>query len=406
MSQELVSELPSEEELIFDWNCSGEHQWPAKPPSLVDHSVACATVRWQSFEELSVEQTVERSHQVLSALSQLGIEGYQLGEWDAPATRDLMEQLLQQNKQSVNFGCELGSRPLIDQLQNEAPPETSPLRFYTSARHPKFRQHCQLARSGKVLVVQDCGWQQPSELVEAVSLAVEFGFEAICLSDDTGRCLPSAATRLVFFVRDCLERRQPASLKNQGLRIEWSGRNDRGMALYTGLAAWKAGASVLHCAYLGIGEGAGLLSTELLLVNLSLIGCLQRDLSALKNVSETLAKLLNVELYANLPVVGIDAFRTGTGVHAAAIVKAHRKGHDWLADLIYSGIPATRFGYSQIIEIGPMAGASNVIYWLRRNGHPTDDQTVQAILQKAKLSERVLSDQELLDTLKESGVKA
>jgi hypothetical protein len=403
MSQEAINELPSEQELIYDWNGAGEHQWPVQPPVLIDHTVSCARIRWDQLEELSVGETLDRQLQALAALSKLGIEGYQLGEWDAVVTRDLVEKL-SEGQFSANIGCEIGNRPLLEELQQRHELQRSTL-FYTSSRHPKFRQHCQWSRRGKVLVIQDCGWLQPKEIVEAVRQGVEFGFEAICLSDDTGRCLPSAAKRLVKFVKDCIDRFQTAGLPTeQPPRIEWSGRNDRGMALYTGLAAWKAGASVLHCAYFGIGEGAGLLSTELLLVNLSLIGCLDRDLSALKQVSEQLSKLLGMELYPNLPVVGVDAFRTGTGVHAAAIVKAHRKGHDWLADLIYSGIPATRFGYAQIIEIGPMAGASNVIYWLKRNGHATNDETVQAILQKAKQSERVLTDEELLATMIEGGV--
>ena len=77
----------------------------------------------------------------------------------------------------------------------------------------------------------------------------------------------------------------------------------------------------------------------------------------------------------NYPVLGDDAFRTATGVHAAAIIKAEAKGADWLADRVYSGVPASLVGRKQGIEIGPMSGLSNVKHLagsegLRSGGHP------------------------------------
>ena len=98
----------------------------------------------------------------------------------------------------------------------------------------------------------------------------------------------------------------------------------------------------------------------------------------------------------NYPLVGADAFRTSTGVHAAAIIKAQNKGDAWLADRIYSGVPAGMFGRGQAIEIGPMSGASNVVHWLKARGLDADAALVQVILLKAKEGGRVLNPDELL----------
>src|SRR4029077_11851943 len=82
----------------------------------------------------------------------------------------------------------------------------------------------------------------------------------------------------------------------------------------------------------------------------------------------------------NYPLAGTDAFRTATGVHAAAIIKAEKKGHAFLADRIYSGVPAGIFGREQEIEIGHMSGESNVIYWLRKRHIEPESPLVKKIL--------------------------
>jgi 2-isopropylmalate synthase len=98
----------------------------------------------------------------------------------------------------------------------------------------------------------------------------------------------------------------------------------------------------------------------------------------------------------NYPLVGDDAFRTATGVHAAAIIKAMHKGDMWLADRIYSGVPAGMFGRKQEICIGFMSGASNVNFWLQHRGIPSDDVLVGEILREAKRLDHILSDEEVM----------
>src|SRR5205814_897750 len=93
--------------------------------------------------------------------------------------------------------------------------------------------------------------------------------------------------------------------------------------------------------------------------------------------------------------LGADAFRTGTGVHASAVVKALRRGDRSLADRVYSGVPASVVGREQRIEVGPMSGESNIVFWLERRGIATDRARIDRIMTAAKASDRLLTDEEL-----------
>ena len=93
--------------------------------------------------------------------------------------------------------------------------------------------------------------------------------------------------------------------------------------------------------------------------------------------------------------MGADAFRTGTGVHAAAVIKAFKKGDRWLADRVYSGVPADMVGRHQEIEVGPMSGESNVVFWLESRQIPATPERIQAVFQRAKSVDRVLEEDEI-----------
>jgi len=180
------------------------------------------------------------------------------------------------------------------------------------------------------------------------------------------------------------------------IRVDWHGHNDRGLAIANSLAAVAAGAHQVHAAANALGERVGNTPMELMLVNLRLMGLIQQDLSRLKEYCEKVAKATHTMIPPNYPVVGHDAFRTATGVHAAALIKAFRKNDLALANAVYSGVPAHLFGLDQVIEIGPMSGKSNVLFWLEKHRIPADDAVVTRIFDAAKQSPRVLSDAEVL----------
>jgi 2-isopropylmalate synthase len=179
------------------------------------------------------------------------------------------------------------------------------------------------------------------------------------------------------------------------IRVDWHGHRDRGLAIANSLAALAGGARQIHGVALSLGERVGNTPMELLLVNLRLMGLRSNDLTFLRAYCETVAKATHTTIPPNYPVFGRDAFRTGTGVHAAAIIKALRKHDRDLADAVYSGVPAHLFGLEQIVEVGPMSGKSNVSYWLARHGIPETDELVNRIFEAAKQSPRVLTEEEL-----------
>src|SRR6266849_6586577 len=222
------------------------------------------------------------------------------------------------------------------------------------------------------------------------STAIRSGARAIVLCDTVGHATPQGAYNLIKFAID--EVVKPSGEK---IRVDWHGHNDRGLAIANSLWAVAAGADCVHAAANSLGERVGNTPMELMLVNLRLMGLIDRDLSRLKEYCEKVAKATHTTIPPNYPVIGRDAFRTATGVHAAAIIKAFRKDDPTLANTVYSGVPAHLFGLEQVIEIGPMSGKSNVLFWLERHGIPADDAVVNRIFYAAKQSARVLTDHEV-----------
>jgi 2-isopropylmalate synthase len=174
--------------------------------------------------------------------------------------------------------------------------------------------------------------------------------------------------------------------------IDWHGHRDRDLATVNTLAALDAGATRLHGAAIGIGERVGNTPMDILIVNLVLMGYIERDLSALVDYCEAVSAATGVPIPPNYPIVGRDAFRTATGVHAAAVIKAFRKNDQELVDAVYSGVPASLVGREQEIDVGPMSGKSNVIFWLERRGILATDELVERIFAAAKKSDSVLSE--------------
>jgi 2-isopropylmalate synthase len=241
-------------------------------------------------------------------------------------------------------------------------------------------------------VTEDTTRSRPEVLTTLFRAAIDHGATRLCLSDTVGHATPDGVRNLVQFTRGVI------AGTGATVGIDWHGHNDRGFALENAIWALEFGADRVHATALGIGERVGNAAMELLLMNLRLLGQLppERDLTKLVEYCETVARAVHWQVPLNYPLVGHDAFRTATGVHAAAIVKAMQKNDVWLADRVYSGVPAGMFGRHQEICIGFMSGASNVGYWLRqRNIEPSED-LVAAILQAAKGTSHILRDDEVM----------
>ena len=216
------------------------------------------------------------------------------------------------------------------------------------------------------------------------------GAKRVCIADTVGHATPHGAAAVVRFVQTVIDE------CGGGIGIDWHGHRDRDFAVINTLAALEAGATRLHGAAIGIGERVGNTPMELLLMNLVLMGYIDRDLSAMCEYCEVVSEATGVPIPANHPVVGRDAFRTATGVHAAAVIKAFRKHDQALIDAVYSGVPASLVGREQQIDVGPMSGKSNVVFWLERHGYAASDELVDRIFHKAKSSSTVLTADEIV----------
>jgi 2-isopropylmalate synthase len=243
-------------------------------------------------------------------------------------------------------------------------------------------------------VTEDTSRCDPETVRRLYSTAINCGATAIVLCDTVGHATPSGVRALVRFVLDEVVR--PSGQK---VRVDWHGHSDRGLAVANSLAALAAGADCVHGTALGIGERVGNTQMDQMLVNLKLMGVPpwdRQDLTKLKDYCTTVSQATGVPIPKNYPVMGEDAFRTATGVHAAAVIKAFKKGDLELADSVYSGVPAHDFGLEQTIEIGPMSGKSNVIFWLEQKGLHATDEVVDRVFQRAKASDRCLTEDEIL----------
>ena len=210
------------------------------------------------------------------------------------------------------------------------------------------------------------------------------------MCDTCGHATPTGARQLVSFVKALVDE------LGVDVGIDWHGHRDRGLGLINTLAALKAGATRVHATALGVGERAGNTEMDLLLVNLRLAGLIDNDLSALSEYCRLASAAIGVPLPHNYPVFGKDAFETATGVHAAAVIKAFKKGDAWLANRVYSGVPADMVGLEQAITVGPMSGKSNVVWFLEKRGVQATDRAVQSVLDLAKTTPRLLTEDEIL----------
>ena len=399
--------------LVYDWNrAAGEGRPRHLPVELVDE-----TLRDGLQSPSAVTPTLDEKFELIVLMERLGIDTAVIGIPAAGgSSREDLEWLVRRMTESglaVRPACAARTlasdiEPIIGiservgrALEMTTFIGSSPIRQYVEdwdlSRMMKLtRDAVSLGtRHGLEVtyVTEDTTRARPGDLIALYGTAIAAGASRICVCDTVGHATPEGAAALVGFLAEFVARENPA------VRIDWHGHKDRGLSIANSLAALRAGAHRIHGCGLGVGERVGNTPLDLLLVNLQLLGWIDRDLSALSRYVARVSACLKVPIPDGYPVVGRDAFRTGTGVHAAAIVKARAKGHDWLADRVYSGVPAGMVGLTQVIEVGPMSGESNVIFWLRERGIEPTAQRVAALYRAAKASDHVLSEAEIRTVL-------
>src|SRR6266581_4833205 len=275
---------------------------------------------------------------------------------------------------------------------------SSPIRFYAEEwTLDKLLQMTEEAVTFAVneglpvmFVTEDTTRANPETIRALYTTAIRCGARAVCVCDTVGHATPDGARQVVKFVREITDQ------QGEKIRLDWHGHQDRGLGVINSIAAIEGGADQVHGSALGMGERVGNAPLDQLLVNLKLMGWIDNDVSRLKDYCELAAAACGWTIPLNYPVFGRDAFRTATGVHAAAVIKSYKKGDRHLADIIYSGVPAGLFGLEQVIEIGPMSGKSNVIYWLEKRGIEPSEERVNRVYEHAKQASAVLEEKEIM----------
>ena len=400
----------TESELIHDWNrAGGEELEPARGRVELDDETLRDGLQSPSVRSPAIGDKLR----ILHLIAELGIESADLGLPGAGphVVRDVTRLAREIGEQRLPIEPNCAARTVAQDIQPivEIADRTgvaievscflgsSPIRQYTEAwEMDKLLELTEnavglAARAGLpvMYVTEDTTRARPEDLRRLYTAAVEAGARRVCIADTVGHATPQGARNLVRFIREVVD------ATGEEVGVDWHGHDDRGLAVINSLAAAAAGADRLHGTAIGIGERVGNTPIDQLLVNMQLMGWIDRDLSRLDEYCQLVSACTDVPVPANYPVVGRDAFRTATGVHAAAIIKARDKGDDWLADRIYSGVPASLVGRRQEIEVGPMSGLSNVRCWLSDRGIEPDEELVQAIFARSKQASSTLEEEEI-----------
>jgi 2-isopropylmalate synthase len=396
-------------ELIYDWNKVVETVATGKRVALNDETLR------DGLQNPSVhDPTIAEKIEILHLMESLGIDTVNIGLPGAGprayADTEALAREIAAAKMKIRPNCAARThqndiRPIIEISQKVGFPieaatflGSSPIRRLVEDWTVEHLQRTtedavKFAVNGGLpvmYVTEDTIRTDPETLKLLYSTAIRAGARAAVLCDTVGHATPAGAHNLVGFIIN-----EVVKPSREKIRVDWHGHNDRGLAIANSLAAIAAGADQVHGAALALGERVGNTPMELMLVNLKLLGLIDHDLSHLQQYSDAVSRATHTPIPPNYPVVGRDAFRTATGVHAAAIIKAYKKGDRDLADSIYSGVPSYLFGLEQVIEVGPLSGRSNVIYWLEKRGIPVTDERVDRIFAAAKQSDRILSDAEI-----------
>src|SRR2546429_1237060 len=397
-------------ELIYDWNTvEPQLHKPERHIGFDDETMR------DGLQSPSVcEPTVGNKIELLHLMDALGIDTADIGLPGAGGTHaagvELMAREIADKKMRIRPNCAARTHkndiiPIAEISQRAGIPieactfiGSSPIRFYAEEwTLDKLLQMTEEAVTFAVneglpvmFVTEDTTRAKPETIRALYTTAIRCGARAVCVCDTVGHATPDGARSVVRFVRKIIDE------QGERVRLDWHGHQDRGLGVINSIAAIEGGADQVHGSALGVGERVGNTPMDQLLVNLKLMGWIDNDLSRLREYCEVAAEACGWTIPYNYPVFGRDAFRTATGVHAAAVIKSYKKNDPALADLVYSGVPAGLFGLKQKIEIGPMSGKSNVIYWLESRGLEATEERVSRIFEPAKQSSSVLEEDEVM----------
>ena len=406
--------MPDQQKLVYDWNLIGESEPLTNKRVLLDDETLRDGLQSPTVSDPAIEDKI----QLLHLMEELGIQMLDIGLPGAGprayADTLALAQEIARSRLKIRPNCAARTTLQdIDPILDIADKTGVTIDAATFLGSSMIRQYVEnwtmddlLRRTEEAVtygikrgvpvmyVTEDTTRAFPETIKRLYTTALNCGARHIVLTDTVGHATPAGARALVRFVIDEVVR--PSG---EEILISWHGHNDRGLSVINSLAAVQAGADVVHGCALGIGERVGNTPMDQMLVNLKLLGVIDQDLIKLKDYCDVASRACSVVIPPGYPVFGSDAFRTATGVHAAAVIKAFKKGETELANTVYSGVPSHLFGLEQIIDIGPMSGRSNVTFWLEKRGIQPTEERVNAVYDKAKHSDRLLTTEEVLEAI-------
>jgi 2-isopropylmalate synthase len=395
--------------LIYDWNHDAVAEGPSKPIAMLDDETLRDGLQSPSVRNPTIDEKIG----ILHHMDALGIDTADIGLPGAgpKVARDVerLARAITEGRLKIAANC--AARTMVADIKPIAEIQqrtgvaiecgafigSSPIRQFAEGWSLEFLEKCTVealtfaVKEGLTVmyVTEDTTRADPESLRRLFTTAIRAGARRLCVADTVGHATPNGARAVVTFVKSLIEE------LGVDVGIDWHGHRDRGFGVASSIAALEAGATRLHGAALGIGERCGNTPIDLLMVNLAMMGYRNNDLSGLPAYAQAVADACDVRIAPNYPVIGADAFRTATGVHAAAVVKAFRKGDRALMDAVYAAVPASLVGRQQEIEVGPMSGRSNVIFWLESRGLPATDEIVDRVFAAAKASNRTLTHEQV-----------
>ena len=406
---------PTRDDLIYDWNRVDAPPKPAHRATFDDETLRDG-LQSPSVHSPSVEQKIE----ILHHIADLGLDSVNLGlpGAGAHAVRDVtaLADEIVRSGMKIDPNCaartlEADIRPVAE-IQQRTGLSMECAVFLGSSQIRLLVEDWDIQKllrltidaveyAGRqglrvMYVTEDTTRTHPSIVDQLYRAAIEHGATRVVVCDTVGHATPHGVRNLIRHVKGIVQSTNPA------VKLDWHGHRDRGLDVINAITAYEAGADRVHGAAIGIGERAGNCPMDTLLVNMKLLGYIDNDLRGLMKYVQAVSKYTQVPIPTNYPVVGSDAFETATGVHAAAVAKALARGDTWLANRVYSGVPADDFGLHQKITVGPMSGKSNVVFWLQSHGFEASEARVERVFKAAKQADHVLRDQEVLEALAEA----
>jgi 2-isopropylmalate synthase len=412
---ETLVEQPNDSDIVYDWNA----QERVAPLSREGYQFYDETLRDGVQSPTVTDPPVADKIEILHLMESLGIHCADIGLPGAGvrAEQDVLHlaQEIQRSAMKLRPSCAARThahdiRPIIE-ISQKTGQVVEIMAFIGSSPIRQYAEDWDLDRMLRMsadaidmgvkeglpvtYVTEDTTRSRPDTLDRLFRNAINHGAHRLCICDTVGHATPDGVFNVIRFTRSIIR------AMNVSVGVDWHGHNDRGLAVTNSIHAIEAGATRIHGTALGVGERVGNAALDQILFNLKLLGEIPWDLSNLLKYCHKVSAVYGTPIPFNYPLAGRDAFRTATGVHASAIIKAERKGDAWLADRIYSGVPAGMFGREQEIEIGHMSGESNVIYWLRKHGVEPRENLVQHIFKAAKAANHTLSEEEIRQLISE-----